>query len=77
VAHIDHRLDREPRRNVGRSAAVLRAGSDAWISGSYDPKPSRLLGTAQAKPWARVARGTDGDALFTNRHSPSIPNPEK
>jgi len=23
-------------------------------------------GTAQAKPWARAARGTDGDALYTN-----------
>jgi alcohol dehydrogenase (cytochrome c) len=25
-----------------------------------------LLGHAQAKPWTRFARGTDGDALFTN-----------
>ena len=35
----------------------FRAGSDAWITGSYDPV---------AKPWARSVRGTDGDALYTN-----------
>jgi PQQ-dependent dehydrogenase (methanol/ethanol family) len=45
----------------------FRAGSDAWISGSYDPETNLVYwGTAQAKPWARVARGTDGDALYTN-----------
>jgi alcohol dehydrogenase (cytochrome c) len=45
----------------------FRAGGDAWISGSYDPETNLVYwGTAQAKPWARVARGTDGDALFTN-----------
>ncbi|HYR86852.1 MAG TPA: PQQ-binding-like beta-propeller repeat protein [Terriglobia bacterium] len=46
---------------------AFRAGSDAWISGSYDPETNLVYwGTAQAKPWARVARGTDGDALYTN-----------
>lgn len=46
---------------------ALRAGSDAWISGSYDPETNFVYwGTAQAKPWARAARGTDGDALYTN-----------
>jgi alcohol dehydrogenase (cytochrome c) len=46
---------------------ALRAGSDAWISGSYDPQTNLVYwGTAQAKPWARAARGTDGDALYTN-----------
>jgi alcohol dehydrogenase (cytochrome c) len=46
---------------------ALRAGSDAWISGSYDPETNLVYwGTAQAKPWARAARGTDGDALYTN-----------
>jgi alcohol dehydrogenase (cytochrome c) len=46
---------------------TFRAGGDAWIPGSYDPETNLVyLGTAQAKPWARVARGTDGDALYTN-----------
>src|SRR5436190_3612375 len=46
---------------------TFRAGSDAWISGSYDPETNLVYwGTAQAKPWARVVRGTDGDALYTN-----------
>ena len=45
----------------------LRAGSDAWIPGSYDPEANLVYwGTSQAKPWARAARGTDGDALYTN-----------
>lgn len=45
----------------------LRAGSDAWIAGSYDPDNNLVYwGTAQAKPWARAVRGTDGDALYTN-----------
>ena len=46
---------------------MFRAGSDAWIPGSYDPGTNLIYwGTAQAKPWARFARGTDGDALYTN-----------
>ena len=45
----------------------FRAGSDAWITGSYDPEANLIYwGTAQAKPWARSVRGTDGDALYTN-----------
>src|SRR3989442_1303171 len=44
-----------------------RAGSDVWINGSYDPKLNLVFfSTAQAKPWARVSRKTDGDALYTN-----------
>ena len=44
-----------------------RAGGDVWIPGSYDPRANLMYwSTAQAKPWARVARGTDGDALYTN-----------
>jgi len=44
-----------------------RAGSDAWIPGSYDADANLVYwGTAQAKPWARAVRGTDGDALYTN-----------
>ena len=46
---------------------MFRAGSDSWIPGSYDPATRTLFhGTSQAKPWARVVRGTDGDALYTN-----------
>ena len=45
----------------------FRAGSDAWIAGSYDPDLNIVYwATSQAKPWARVVRGTDGDALYTN-----------
>src|SRR5947207_2307566 len=45
----------------------FRAGGDAWIPGSYDPKTNLIYwGTAQAKPWAQFARGTRGDALYTN-----------
>ena len=44
-----------------------RSGGDAWIPGSYDPGTGLTYwSTAQAKPWARVSRGTDGDALYTN-----------
>ena len=46
---------------------MFRAGGDAWIPGSYDPGTNLIYwGTAQAKPWTRFARGTDGDALYTN-----------
>jgi len=45
----------------------LRAGGDAWIPGSYDPATNLVYwSVAQPKPWARVSRGTDGDALYTN-----------
>jgi alcohol dehydrogenase (cytochrome c) len=45
----------------------FRAGGDAWIPGSYDPVLKLVFwGTAQAKPWARFARGTEDDALYTN-----------
>jgi alcohol dehydrogenase (cytochrome c) len=38
-----------------------------WISGSYDPELNLVYwSTSQAKPWARFARGTDGDALYSN-----------
>src|SRR5690606_29039328 len=45
-----------------------RAGSDAWLPGSYDPTTGLVYwGTAQAKPWSRAARGTGGAAeLYTN-----------
>ncbi len=51
----------------GDLPVMFRAGSDSWIPGSYDPVTRTLFhGTSQAKPWARVVRGTDGDALYTN-----------
>jgi alcohol dehydrogenase (cytochrome c) len=46
---------------------TFRAGSDAWLPGSYDPKTNLIYwGTAQAKPWSSAQRGTDGAALYTN-----------
>lgn len=40
-----------------------RAGSDAWISGTYDPKLNLTYwGTGQAKPWLRAERGTGAGA---------------
>lgn len=51
----------------GDLPVMFRAGSDAWIPGSYDPEAKTIFfGTAQAKPWARSVRGTDGSALYTN-----------
>jgi alcohol dehydrogenase (cytochrome c) len=45
----------------------FRAGSDAWIAGSYDAEAGLVYwATSQAKPWARAVRGTAGDALYTN-----------
>lgn len=53
----------------------FRAGSDAWIAGSYDPETKLVYwGTAQAKPWARIVRGTDGAALYTNSTLALDPN---
>ena len=48
---------------------LLRAGGEAWITGSYDPDLNQTYwGVAQAKPWMRVSRGAKpGDkALFTS-----------
>ena len=46
---------------------TFRAGNDAWVTGSYDAATNLVYwGTAQAKPWARAVRGTDGAALYTN-----------
>jgi alcohol dehydrogenase (cytochrome c) len=46
---------------------TFRAGADMWITGSYDPELNLIYwSTAQAKPWSRAARGTDGDALYSN-----------
>ena len=51
----------------GDLPVTFRAGGDAWMPGTYDPATKSIYwGTAQAKPWAQAARGTDGDALYTN-----------
>ena len=51
----------------GGMPLMLRAGGDNWQAGSYDPKTNLTYwGTAQAKPWMRFQRGTDGDALYTS-----------
>src|SRR5688572_390389 len=45
----------------------MRAGSEMWITGSYDPVLNLTYwGTAQAKPWMTLTRGTEDDALFTS-----------
>lgn len=47
----------------------LRAGSDTWIPGSYDPDLKLFyIGTAQAKPWVAASRGMSplDEALYTN-----------
>tara|TARA_B100001123_G_scaffold393625_1_gene473756 strand:+ start:2916 stop:4604 length:1689 start_codon:yes stop_codon:yes gene_type:complete len=54
---------------------MFRAGGDAWIAGSYDNELDRIYwGTSQAKPWARLSRKTDGDALYTNSALALKPN---
>ncbi|MCH7749608.1 MAG: PQQ-binding-like beta-propeller repeat protein [Acidobacteria bacterium] len=46
---------------------MYRAGADSWIPGSYDPQTNLTYwSTSQPKPWARVSRKTDGDALYSN-----------
>jgi alcohol dehydrogenase (cytochrome c) len=46
----------------------LRAGGDTWITGSYDPDLNLTYwGTAQAKPWMRISRGTKNQkTLYTS-----------
>ena len=51
----------------GDVPALFRAGADMWITGAYDPELDLIYwSTAQAKPFTRAARGTDGDALYSN-----------
>ena len=46
---------------------LFRAGTDMWLPGSYDPDLNLVFwSTSQAKPWATEARGTSGDALYSN-----------
>lgn len=51
----------------GTVEPMFRAGTDMWISGSYDPALNLVYwSTSQAKPWTQAARGTDGAALYSN-----------
>jgi alcohol dehydrogenase (cytochrome c) len=51
----------------GKLNDKMRAGSEMWITGSYDPVLNLTYwGTAQAKPWMTLTRGTEDDALFTS-----------
>ena len=59
----------------GNLPNLLRAGGDTWITGSYDPSLDLLYwGTAQAKPWMRASRGTNGSALYTSSTLALRPN---
>jgi alcohol dehydrogenase (cytochrome c) len=62
-------LDGEPGGDTwGGLANTFRAGVETWITGSYDPDLNiTYWGTAQAKPWMRVSRGTgSGATLYAN-----------
>jgi alcohol dehydrogenase (cytochrome c) len=61
-------LPGEPGGNTwGELPTLLRAGSDAWIPGSYDAAANLIFwSTSQAKPWATAQRGTTAAALYTN-----------
>jgi alcohol dehydrogenase (cytochrome c) len=47
---------------------LFRAGTESWITGSYDPDLNLTYwGTAQSKPWMRASRGSgNGATLFAN-----------
>ena len=53
----------------GKLPDMFRAGTESWITGSYDPDLNiTYWGTAQAKPWMAVSRGMsmDDDALYSS-----------
>ncbi|MBV9504769.1 MAG: PQQ-binding-like beta-propeller repeat protein [Acidobacteriia bacterium] len=52
----------------GGLADIFRAGTETWITGSYDPDLNiTYWGTAQAKPWMRASRGSgNGATLYAN-----------
>jgi alcohol dehydrogenase (cytochrome c) len=62
-------LDGEPGGNTWNNLpSLFRAGTESWITGSYDPVLNLTYwGTAQAKPWLRASRqsGT-GATLYGN-----------
>ncbi len=62
-------LEGEPGGDTwGPLSNTFRAGVETWITGSYDPDLNLTYwGTAQAKPWMRVSRGTgNGATLYAN-----------
>jgi alcohol dehydrogenase (cytochrome c) len=62
-------LEGEPGGDTwGGLPNVFRAGVEPWITGSYDPDLNLIYwGTAQAKPWMRVSRGSgNGATLYAN-----------
>jgi alcohol dehydrogenase (cytochrome c) len=62
-------LDGEPGGDTwGGLKDIFRAGVETWITGSYDPDLNLTYwGTAQAKPWMRVSRGSgNGATLYAN-----------
>ena len=53
----------------GKLPNLFRAGTESWITGSYDPALNLTFwGTAQAKPWMPVSRGMspNDDALYSS-----------
>jgi alcohol dehydrogenase (cytochrome c) len=62
-------VDGEPGGDTwGSLPNMFRAGAESWITGSYDPDLNLTYwGTAQAKPWTRVSRGSgNGATLYAN-----------
>jgi len=62
-------LEGEPGGDTwGTLSNTFRAGVETWITGSYDPDLNLTYwGTAQAKPWMRVSRGSgNGATLYAN-----------
>ena len=62
-------LEGEPGGDTwGGLSNIFRAGVETWITGSYDPDLNLTYwGTAQAKPWMRVSRGSgNGATLYAN-----------
>ena len=53
----------------GKLPNLFRAGTESWITGSYDPNLNLTYwGTAQAKPWLAASRGmsVEDDALYSS-----------
>ena len=62
-------LEGEPGGDTwGGLSNTFRAGTETWITGSYDAELNLTYwGTAQAKPWMRVSRGSgNGATLYAN-----------
>jgi len=62
-------LEGEPGGDTwGGLSNTFRAGIETWITGSYDPDLNLTYwGTAQAKPWMRISRGSgNGATLYAN-----------